>query len=176
MMVESLLAEIRHGQRHVLETSEYLGSYLTPTSSSIPDVFFKCSQASTAYKQLEPFFRHPLISPRKKLQVYPQIVLAILLHGDSLHYKALRQIFQIKSSYYPGVLHPSDADCSNQHLLDLSLRTFPSLVPTSLRTSDPGTKCLGHILRHPIIPTPPVLFEPSVLLFAEAPPEPIGQN
>lgn len=112
----------------------------------------------------------------KKLQIYSQIVQAILLHGDSLHYKALRQIWQIKSSYYHRVLHPSDADCSNQRLLDLSLQTLPSLVPTSLRISDPRTKCLGHILRHPTVPTPPVLFEPSVLLFAEAPPEPIGQN
>ena len=64
-------------------------------------------------------------SPRRKLQVYSQIVQSILLHGesqvyspaqitgfDSLHYKALRQIFQIKSPYH-RVLDPSDAPCSN---------------------------------------------------------------
>ena len=100
-----------------LTSAKYLGSYLTPPASSIPDVLHRCSQASTAFKQLDPFFRHPLISPRKKLQVYSQIIQAILLHGsdsqvyslaqivkiDSLHFKALRQIFQVKSSYYHRV-------------------------------------------------------------------------
>lgn len=62
--------------------SNYLGSFITPTSSSIPDVLYRCSQASTAYKQPEPFFRHSRISPKKKLQIYSQIVQAITLHGS----------------------------------------------------------------------------------------------
>ena len=75
------------------------------TSSPTPDILFRCSQASTAFKQLEPFLRRPLISQRQKLQTYAQIVQSVLLHGmeaqtfspaqvakiDSLHFKALRR-------------------------------------------------------------------------------------
>ena len=46
-----------------LPSAKYLGSYITPTSSPTPDIIFRCSQASTAFKQLEPFLRHPLVSP-----------------------------------------------------------------------------------------------------------------
>ena len=57
----------------LLQSAKYLGSYITPTSSSVPDVNFRCSQASSAFKTLDPFFRHPLVnlSPKEnKLRVY----------------------------------------------------------------------------------------------------------
>ena len=90
-----------------LQRAQYLGSYITPTSSSNPDVDSRCSQTSFAFKQLDPFSRHPLVSQKFKLRVYTQIVQPIFLHGsesqvysqaqitkiDSLHHKALRQIF-----------------------------------------------------------------------------------
>jgi hypothetical protein len=37
-------------------SAKYLGSYITPTSSSNPDVNFRCSQTSSAFKTLDPFF------------------------------------------------------------------------------------------------------------------------
>lgn len=52
-----------------LKSATYLGSFIAPTSSSIPDVLFRCSQASTAFKQVKPFFSHFLISPKKKPQI-----------------------------------------------------------------------------------------------------------
>ena len=70
---------------------------------------------------------NPSLPSRRKLQVYARIVLAIFLYGsgsqvftparitrlNSLHYKVLRQIFQVESSYYHRVLHPSQEDGSN---------------------------------------------------------------
>ena len=146
-----------------LSCAKYLGSLNTPTSSSVPDVSYRCSQASSAFKTLDPFFRHPLVSPKFKLRVYSQIVQSILLHGseshmyspahiariDSLHYKARRQIFQVKSPYYHRVLQPSDSPCSSTYLLSLSYPVLPSCIPSSMRISDSRIKLLGHILRHP---------------------------
>lgn len=39
-----------------LPSPKYLGAYITPTSSSVPDISFRCSQASSAFKTLDPFF------------------------------------------------------------------------------------------------------------------------
>ena len=48
----------------LLQSAKYLGSFITPTSSSVPDVNFRCSQASSAFKALDPFFDIPL-SPKQ---------------------------------------------------------------------------------------------------------------
>ena len=131
-------------------SAKYLGSFISPTSSSNPDVNFRCSQASSAFKHLDPFFRHPLIS-RKKLRMYSHIVQSILLHGseshvyspaqitkiDSLHYKALRQfLFCIKSPYFHRVLSPSDSPCWNDFLLSVAYPILPTCIPSSMRISD----------------------------------------
>ena len=115
----------------VVDTAKYLGAMISANSSSNADVAYRYSQAATAFRCLFPVFTHPQIHPKRKLQIYAQIVMAILLHGsesqvytpaqitklNSLHYKVLRQILQIKSSYYHRVLDPSSADCSNHFLL-----------------------------------------------------------
>ena len=89
--------------------------------------------------------------------------MAILLHGsesqvytpaqitklNSLHYKVLRQILQIKSSYYHRVLDPSNADCSNHFLLQQAFVQVPGLLLPSQLISKNRLKYLGHILRHP---------------------------
>lgn len=126
------------------------------------------------------------ISPKKKLQVYSQTIQAILLHGsesqvystaqttriDSLHFKALRQVLQVKSSYYHRVLNPSDSECSNQYLLDQSFQVLRSLKPTSIRISHSRTKYLGHIFRHPTSLEYQITFSPfrrgAPLALAEA--------
>lgn len=106
-----------------------------------------------------------LFPKKNKLQVYTQIFQA-LLHGsesqvyspaqitkiDSLHYKALRQIFKIKSPFYHRVILPSDSPCSNEFLLSLSYPVLSSCIPSSLRISDSRLKYLAHILRHPSSP------------------------
>ena len=98
----------------VVDTAKYLGAMIPANSSSNADLAYRYSQAATAFRCLFPVFTHPQIHPKRKLQIYAQIVMTILLHGsesqvytpaqltklNSLHYKVLRQILQIKSSYY----------------------------------------------------------------------------
>jgi hypothetical protein len=71
---------------------------------------------------------------------------------DSLHYRTLRQIFQIKNPYYHRVLQPPDSLCSNEYLLSRSYPVLPSCIPSSIRISDSRIKYLGHIIRHPTSP------------------------
>ena len=146
---------ILHSLLFLVPSAKYLGSYVTPTSSSNPHVNYGCSQASAAFKQLDPFFPHPLISQKFKLRVYSQSIQSILLPGcesqvyspaqitkiDSLQYKAVKQIFHIKS--------PSDSPCSNEYLLSLAYPVLPTCIPSSMRISDSRLRNLGHILRHP---------------------------
>ena len=115
-----------------------------------------------AFRSLFPVFTNPSLPSRRKLQVYAQIVLAILLYGsesqvftpaqitgfNSLHYMVLRQIFQVKNSHYHRVLHPSKEDCSNEYLLSLTYRHAPRLLIPSQPISVQRLRFLGHILRH----------------------------
>ena len=147
----------------VVDTAKYLGAMISANSSSNADVAYRYSQAAAAFRCLFPVFTHPQIQPKRKLQIYAQIVMAILLHGsesqvytpaqitklNSLHYKVLRQILQIKSSYYHRVLDPSSADCSNHFLLQQAFAQVPGLLLPSQLMSKNRLKYLGHILRHP---------------------------
>ena len=45
-----------------LRSAKYLGSFIAPSSSSIPDVNFMCSQAASAFKSFDFCFCHPLMS------------------------------------------------------------------------------------------------------------------
>ena len=147
----------------VVDTAKYLGAMISANGSSNADAAYRYSQAASAFRCLFPVFTHPQMHPKRKLQIYAQIVMAILLHGsesqvytpaqitklNSLHYKVLRQILQIKSSYYHRVLVPSDEDCSNQFLLQQAFAQVPGLLLPSQLISKNRIKYLGHILRHP---------------------------
>ena len=94
--------------------------------------------------------------------MHAQITLSILLYGsesqiyspsqltklNSLHFKALRQIFSIRSSFYHRVLEPSDAQCSNEFLMRMALDHVPRLMTPSQRIISERISYLGHILRH----------------------------
>ena len=52
-----------------LQSAKYLGSFITPTSSSVPDVNFRCSQAPLSRHWIH--FFDILLSPKEnKLRVY----------------------------------------------------------------------------------------------------------
>ena len=142
--------------------ADYLGAALTYNSSAKADANERYAQASHAAKCLHDFFRRPSITIKRKLLVHSQIVLAILLYGsesqmylrsdltklNKLHYKVLRQIFNIKNSFYQKVLEPSEADCSNECLSRLAYEYSPKLVSPSQQTISSRISYLGHILRH----------------------------
>ena len=140
----------------------YLGSMLMPNASAEKDVFHRYSQALSAHKALAPFYRHSDISIRRKLLVHAQIVMAILLYDsesqtytptqlmklNSVHFKVLRQIFGIKSSFYHRVLEPSEELCSNEFLMNLVKEHVPHLMAPSQKIISTRISYLGHILRH----------------------------
>ena len=144
------------------EAAKYLASYLTTNSSAGRDVNHRYSQAGRCLKSLDAFYRHSQISYKRKVLVHAQITLAILLFGsesqtytqtqmqklNTIHYKALRKIFSVKSSYYHRVLSPDNADCSNEYLLKLAYEHMPQLQPPSQSIQSSRLAYLGHLLRH----------------------------
>ena len=63
-----------------LHSAKYLGAYVAANASSAPDCNYRYSQAMGAFRCLFPVFTNPSLPSRRKLQVYAQIVLAILLY------------------------------------------------------------------------------------------------
>ena len=144
------------------EEVKYLGIFLDATCNSRSTTSKRISRAVHASKLLKPFFTHAGLPTKWKLTVYKSIILSILAYGmesccpapsqqgrvDSLHFKNLRRIFRVKSSYYHRVLQPSEAPCSNEYLSERA-NAFTVLPTPSQQFSFNRLKLLGHILRHP---------------------------
>ena len=148
----------------VVDTAKYLGAMISANSSSNADVAYRYSQAATAFRCLFFLFSRTLRFIQKGSSRFMHKSLwQSLLHGsesqiytpaqitklNSLHYKVLRQILQIKSSYYHRVLDPSSADCSNHFLLQQAFAQVPGLLLPSQLMSKNRLKYLVDILRHP---------------------------
>ena len=65
-----------------------------------------------------------------------------------VHFKSLRRIFRIKSSFYHRVLYPTDEDCSNAYLASLSYDSSRVITPSQIYSQNRLT-LLGHLFRHP---------------------------
>ena len=168
-------AEALGAPLRVLDTAKYLGARISSDASSTADCNYRYSQASGAISSLFPVFTNPAIPIKRRLDVYSQIVLAILLYAcdsqvytpaqivkfNSLHYRVLRQIFGVKSSYYHRVISPSQEDCSNDYLLSLAFRHAPRLLLPSQRISVQRLRYLGHIIRHFESVEHKMIFHPS---------------
>lgn len=115
-------------------SAKYLGCVITPTSSSIPDALYRCSQASTAFKQLEPFFRHSLISPKKKLQIYSQIV---LLHGSDSQVYSPAQVTRIDSKSSKSKALTAIESLILQTLIAQTSFSLTLRIKLSLRSNSP---------------------------------------
>ena len=147
---------------HPEDFAQYLGAMIQPNSSATKDVQHRYSQVLRCFKALDPFYRNGSISVARKLLVHAQITLAILLYGSEsqvysrdhiarlnlLHYKTLRQIFHIKSSFYHKVLSQSEEDCSNAYLMRLAYEHSPRLRTPSQYIQSARIAYLGHLLRH----------------------------
>ena len=103
-----------------------------------------------------------LLRPSWKLTVYGSIIQSILLYAmessqltppqltklNHVHFKSLRRIFRIKSSFYHRVLDPTDEDCSNAYLASLSYDSSRVITPSQIYSQNRLT-LLGHLFRHP---------------------------
>ena len=139
---------------------KYLGVFLSTTGSK-KNVSYRISQAMQASKLLKPLLAHSSLPPSWKLTVYRSIVQAILMYAmdsellsqsqltrlNAVHFKAVRRIFKIKTSYYHRVIEPSDAECSNEYLAGLSFRARQVVTPSQIYSHD-RLRLFGHILRH----------------------------
>ena len=150
---------------------KYLGVYLDPTNSNRRNTSYRVSQAVTASKLLRPLLSHASLPPSWKLTVYRSIVLTIMMYAmdsvlltspqirklDTVHYKSLRRIFKIKSSYYHRVLDPTDAQCSNQYLTSLAFSSrrvqSPSQLYSQQRLQLFGLRKPDHIYEFSCIPS-----------------------
>ena len=126
-----------------------------------------------ASKKLVPLMKHGLLPPNWKLLVYRSVVQSILMYAmdsliltpaqltkmDSVHYKCLRRIFKIKSSYYHRVINPSSLPCSNQYLAELAFSSRKVISPSQLYSQ--SLNLLGHLYRHPDSLETQATFMPS---------------
>ena len=140
---------------------KYLGVFLDTSGSARKNVSFRITQAIHSSKLLKPLLSHSSLPPSWKLTVYRSIVLSILMYAmdsaflspsqltrlNAVHFKSLRRIFKIKSSYYHRVLNPSDIDCSNEYLAGLAFSSRRIISPSQIYSHD-RLRLLGHILKH----------------------------
>ena len=140
---------------------KYLGVFLDSSSNNRRNISYRISQAVTASKLLKPLLGHKSLPPSWKLTKYRSVVQSIVLYAmessqltppqltklDHVHYKAIRRIFGIKSSFYHRVINPSSADCSNQYLVGLAYDSRRIITPSQLYSQHRLT-LLGHLFRH----------------------------
>ena len=140
----------------------YLGVYLDTSGNSRKNTSYRISQAIHSSKLLKPLLSHASLPPLWKLTVYRSIIMSILMYAmdsvllspsqlvrlNSVHFRSLRRIFKVKSSYYyHRVLNPSDAECSNEYLAGLAYSR--RVITPSQYYSQQRLKLFGHLFRHP---------------------------
>ena len=162
---------------------KYLGVFLDSTGSSHKNFSFRITQAIHSSKLLKPLLSHSSLPPSWKLTVYRSIVQSILMYAmdsaflspsqltrlNAVHFKCLRRVYKIKSSYFHRVLSPSDAECSNEYLSGLAFSSKRVLSPSQIYSHD-RLRLLGHILRHTNSIEYSAIFMPSgVYRFIQGP-------
>ena len=156
-----------------ITSAKYLGSFITPTSPSTPDVNFRCSQASSPSRHsihssdILSFLRdlNPGSTPKSS---NPSYSTAQNLKSTPLHklQKLIASIIEPFAKFSKFrvptkncVLSPSDSPCSNEFLLSLAYLVLPACIPSSMRISDSRIKY--HILCHPDSAESIIMFNPS---------------
>ena len=77
-----------------------------------------------------------------------QLIPPQLTKLNHVHYKSLRRIFRIKSSFYHRVLNPTSEDCSNSYLASLSFDSSRVIIPSQIYSQNRLT-LLGHLFHDP---------------------------
>ena len=66
---------------------------------------------------------------------------------NHVHFKSIRRILGIKSSFYHRVLHPTTTECSNEYLSGLASDTLRVVCPSQIYSQN-RLSLLGHLFRH----------------------------
>ena len=143
----------------LVTSASYLGAHVNDTDSSAEHIKNCLSKATAAAKLLGPFFRNQCISPSFRLLVYQSVVQSILLFTiesivptraelvrlGSVHFRILRQIFGMKSSFFHRVLQDDFEPCSNGYLQQLANSQGRHIYTPSQLASTRRLQLLGHI-------------------------------
>ena len=165
---------VGHPLKQVKEAT-YLGAQLTPDGAPDHFVLSRLRKANAATKALASFFSASFLSPAFRLRVCQSIVQSILLYSiesvvptpaqhqrmDALHFPVLRQILNLRSSFFQRVLQPSDSPCSNNHLHTLANSHGINIYTPSQIAATRRLQLLGHLLRHETCTEHLVSFMPS---------------
>ena len=76
-----------------------------------------------------------------------QFITPQLIRIDHVHFKVLRRIFDLKSSFYHRVLNPSGVDCSNQYLTRLAYNSRRMVTPSQIYSQHKFI-LLDHLFRY----------------------------
>ena len=167
-----------------LFSAKYLGSFIAPTSSPAPDIIFRCSQASTAFKQPEPCLRHHLISQRQKFTGWSSKLFHLLKSPKLIPF--ITRHYARNSSNKESVLPPSTPTFRRLLLKRIPPKSFlPNSTNSYTQFSSnfwfTNTVSWSHV-------TPPPFFEYSLTFnpsgtlgtlsspYRRGAPAPIGQN
>ena len=138
---------------------KYLGVFLDASSNNRRNLSYRISQAIAASKLLKPLLGHKSLLPSWKLTVYRILLYAMesaqptppqLTRIDHVHFKSIRRIFGIKSSFFHRVLNPTGEDCSNQYLVGLAYNSRRVITPSQMYSQNRLTLLglLSHLFRH----------------------------
>jgi len=157
-----------------VQSTKYLGVLLTPNSDNLVEIRKRLQSANSSYRLLKPFLTHNAIPLKWRLQVYSQIISAILSYGlnsisldsralsilDAFHFKVMRRCLGEKSAFFHKIIRPTETQCSNLYI-HKKLASLDLATPTpSQYLQDSTMKLLGHIFRHPEELAHQVLFGP----------------
>ena len=135
---------------------KYLGAILTADARSTPDVRARIAKATAGLEKLNKFWQHTDIDTAWKIKIYIAVFIPMILYGmesahltpqnlqqlDTFHYKAMRKIYKIKTTYYTQIINPTAHTYKNKDIEAMS--NIPPLSQTALSLQ---FKFLGHILR-----------------------------
>ncbi|CAE8697317.1 unnamed protein product [Polarella glacialis] len=135
---------------------KYLGAILTADARSTADFRARIAKATAGLEKLNKFLQHTDIDTAWKIKIYKALFIPMILYGmesahlttqnlqelDTFHYKAMRKIYKIKTTYYTQIINPTAHTYKNKDIEAMS--NIPPLSQTALSLQ---FKFLGHILR-----------------------------
>ena len=115
-------SHIKGVQLREVNTTKYLGVTQANNSDPMIETRARMAKAATYYRMLKPFFNHAGLSGKWRLRIYEAIFQSLITYAaetmwhtplclqkmDTLHFKVLRRILPIKSTYDDKIFTEKD--------------------------------------------------------------------